>query len=184
MSIASKLTKLETDITNAYSSINTKGGTIPSNKNTENLQNAISSIPTGPSNVYTFTYTLSAHNSGNVALGTLPDDVYSHRNDENFTVELINTTPSSLVQYDDYNMHVCNRSDMPKTGSYAVHGVGLRKNVGTAVSAQLMFYPPKSTDNTTSLGGLGKIWMNGKVLTYKSYQYFLGAGTWRITITW
>ena len=184
MSIASKLTKLETDITNAYSTINTKGGTIPSNKNTENLQNAISSIPTGPSNVYTFTYTLSAHNSGNVALGTLPDDVYSHINDENFTVELINTTPSSLVQYDDYNMHVYNRSDVPKTGNYSVYGTGLRKTGATAVSAQLMFYPPNSTNNSNSLGGLGKIWMNGKVLTYKSYQYFLGEGTWRITITW
>lgn len=49
MSIASELTKLETDITSAYSAINTKGGTIPSNKNTENLSTAISSIPSGGS---------------------------------------------------------------------------------------------------------------------------------------
>lgn len=49
MSIASELTKLETDITNAYSTINTKGGTIPSNKNTDNLSAAINSIPSGGS---------------------------------------------------------------------------------------------------------------------------------------
>lgn len=49
MSIASELTKLETDITNAYSTINTKGGTIPSNKNTNNLATAINSIPSGGS---------------------------------------------------------------------------------------------------------------------------------------
>lgn len=49
MSIATKLTKLETDITNAYSAINTKSGTIPQNKNTENLATAINSIPTGGS---------------------------------------------------------------------------------------------------------------------------------------
>lgn len=49
MSIASNLTKLETDITNAYNAINTKGGTIPSNKNTENLSTAINSISGGGS---------------------------------------------------------------------------------------------------------------------------------------
>jgi len=49
MSIASELTKLETDITNAYSAVQTKGGTIPSNKNTDNLSAAINSIPSGGS---------------------------------------------------------------------------------------------------------------------------------------
>lgn len=47
MSIASELTKLETDITNAYDAVQIKGGTIPSNKNTENLSTAISSISGG-----------------------------------------------------------------------------------------------------------------------------------------
>lgn len=47
MSIASKLTQLTTDITNAYDAINTKGGTLPANKNTNNLANAITSIPQG-----------------------------------------------------------------------------------------------------------------------------------------
>lgn len=47
MSIASELTKLETDITNAYSAVQTKGGTIPSNKNTNNLATAINSISGG-----------------------------------------------------------------------------------------------------------------------------------------
>lgn len=46
MSIATSLTKLETDITNAYNTINTKCGTIPSNKNTNNLSTAIDSIAT------------------------------------------------------------------------------------------------------------------------------------------
>lgn len=46
MSIADKITKLQTDITNAYNSIQTKGGTIPTSKNTENLTSAINSIST------------------------------------------------------------------------------------------------------------------------------------------
>lgn len=49
MSIATSLQKLETDITNAYNTINTKGGTIPSDKNTNNLATAINSIPSGGS---------------------------------------------------------------------------------------------------------------------------------------
>lgn len=49
MSIASKLTKLETDIANVYDLIEEKGGIIPQNKNTENMVDAISSIPAGSS---------------------------------------------------------------------------------------------------------------------------------------
>ncbi len=44
MSVADRLNKLSTDITNAYTSIESKGGTIPSNKNTNNLSTAIDSI--------------------------------------------------------------------------------------------------------------------------------------------
>lgn len=47
MAIADKLTKLETDISNAYDTIETKGGTLPTDKNTNNLSTAIDSIPTG-----------------------------------------------------------------------------------------------------------------------------------------
>lgn len=47
MAIADKLTKLATDITNAYDAIDDKGGTLPSDKNTDNLENAIRSIETG-----------------------------------------------------------------------------------------------------------------------------------------
>ena len=44
MSVADRLNKLTTDITNAYTSIENKGGTIPANKNTNNLSTAIDSI--------------------------------------------------------------------------------------------------------------------------------------------
>ena len=68
MSIATKLTKLETDITNAYSAVQTKGGTIPSDKNTNNLATAISSIsgggggdlPTGIKGIWYGSYTPSS----------------------------------------------------------------------------------------------------------------------------
>lgn len=47
MSIASELTALNGYILGAYDEINTKGGTVPTNKNMANLASAISSIETG-----------------------------------------------------------------------------------------------------------------------------------------
>ena len=74
MSIASKLTKLETDITNAYDAVQIKGGTIPSNKNTENLSTAINSISGGgggkPEQSKTVTPTTSSQT-------ILPDEGYT-----------------------------------------------------------------------------------------------------------
>lgn len=60
MAIADKLTKLSTDITNAYDEIENKGGTIPANKNTDNLASAIGSISTGT----TPTGTIQINNNG------------------------------------------------------------------------------------------------------------------------
>lgn len=47
MAISDDLTDLNNDIWDAYSAIEAKGGTIPQNKNTNNLVTAIESIPTG-----------------------------------------------------------------------------------------------------------------------------------------
>lgn len=47
MAISDKLTKLTTDITDAYTAVDNKGGTIPTDKNTENLPAAINSITGG-----------------------------------------------------------------------------------------------------------------------------------------
>ena len=45
MSISNELSDLNDNIIDAYDSINTKGGTVPQNKNTANLASAIASIP-------------------------------------------------------------------------------------------------------------------------------------------
>jgi hypothetical protein len=47
MAIADRLNKLRTDISSAYSVVETKGGTIPVDKNTNNLASAIESISGG-----------------------------------------------------------------------------------------------------------------------------------------
>ena len=47
MAIADTINSMKTNITNAYNAIQTKGGTIPTNKNLENLSTAINSISAG-----------------------------------------------------------------------------------------------------------------------------------------
>ena len=47
MAIADTINSMKTNITNAYNAIQTKGGTIPTNKNLANLSTAINSISAG-----------------------------------------------------------------------------------------------------------------------------------------
>ena len=47
MSVADKLAELASDIGDCYGEVQSKGGTIPQNKNTNNLATAIGSIPSG-----------------------------------------------------------------------------------------------------------------------------------------
>ena len=49
MSIASQLTALEGNISNAYNMVAQRGGTVPARKNMENLDDAIATIPSGGS---------------------------------------------------------------------------------------------------------------------------------------
>lgn len=49
MSIASQLTALEGNISNAYDMVAQRGGTVPARKNMENLDDAIATIPSGGS---------------------------------------------------------------------------------------------------------------------------------------
>ena len=58
MAVADKITSIKQHVTNAYTAIQGKGGTIPTNKNIENLETAITSISTStPSQEKTKTIT-------------------------------------------------------------------------------------------------------------------------------
>lgn len=62
MATADLITELAGDIQDCYSAVNTKGGTVPQNKNTNNLATAIGTIPTG----ITPTGTISITQNGTV----------------------------------------------------------------------------------------------------------------------
>lgn len=53
MTIASELTKLNTNLTNSYTAVSGKGGTLPQAQNFDNLATAIDSIPSGTTPVIT-----------------------------------------------------------------------------------------------------------------------------------
>lgn len=170
---------------NVISKTITANGTYNSSSdNADGFSQVTVNVPVGASNVYRTTMTLAAHQSTNVALCTLPDEVYAHKDDSTFSVLMVNTTPASLTTYDDFYIFACNNPNAPAQGNYTVYGMGLRKGSGTAVGVERIFYPPNSTDNTTSIGGLGKLWLNGKALTYKSASYYMGAGTYSILVCW
>ncbi len=135
-------------------------------------------------NAYIAIKELSTHQSGSVPLVSLPDSVYEHVNDDDFSVTLINLTPEDLQNYDEFIVSVINNPDSPKQGSYPIYGIGARKNSATSAGTGVIYYPPNSVDSNTSIGGMSKIWLNGKVLTYNSCGYFLGAGKLKIIVSW
>lgn len=49
MAVSNELNTLKANISSAYTMIQNKGGTVPTNKNTQNLSNAINTIPSGGS---------------------------------------------------------------------------------------------------------------------------------------
>lgn len=86
MSILSEINRIKGNITSAYSAISSKGGTLPSNQNSENLATAIESIisggglPSGIAAIATGTYTVASDfttskKTINHDLGVVPDMV-------------------------------------------------------------------------------------------------------------
>ena len=126
MAISDKLTKLSTDITNAYNSVQEKGGTIPTNKNTENLSSSISSIKS-----YEDEYTKLISRRANFKSLNLPPNitaisVYAFRSCTSLTqIDL----PSGVTEIGAFAFEDCRAltqislpSGLTSIGSYAFGG--------------------------------------------------------------
>ena len=147
MSIASELTKLETDITNAYDAVQIKGGTIPSNKNTENLSTAISSISGGggkPEQNKTVTPTTSSQI-------ILPDEGYTL---SSVTVE---ATPE-IIRYDIMNKYITNTLEKLRIDNIPTGNLRLLQPGGSASAARLSFVKYLEFPNNTDTLG---VWQFG-----------------------
>jgi hypothetical protein len=148
-------------------------------------ETAVVNVPVGATDVYSAEVTFASRQNGNIALCTLPDDVYAHKDDSDFTVTVTNITPAGLAADDFYNFFATNNANLPKQSGYTVYGAGLKK-ISSGLQVIAIYYPPKNTTADVGLGGYGKVWLNNKVLTLTPAftSYYLGAGTYRITISW
>lgn len=120
MSIATKLTKLETDITNAYNVVVSKGGTLPTDKNTENLPDAINSIQTGGSfSGFQLVNSGTANNTNastlTIDLGTEPGDMVIAQLDADSTLT------SELGFYAVISYGTPTNANFPKWRENALH---------------------------------------------------------------
>ena len=161
----------------------TQNGTVT--EDVTNYANAqvITNVPT-VENCYITTATLATHQSTNVTLCEIPSDVYSHRNDNSFSVAMYNLTPNMAQDSDIYMAMANNNQNNPSSGVYPVYGCAPVKSSSTVVRTNPIFYPPNSITDDVGLGGLGKFWISGNNLIYHASPYFLSAGTYKIIFTW
>ena len=103
MATADLLQELAADLQNAYTAVSNKGGTIPANKNTNNLATAIASIPSGGVQTETIKKTLTAEATSisfNITSGKIPKLVIL--TNTNYDVDGYNDLQSGEIRYVDY----------------------------------------------------------------------------------
>ena len=105
MAISDKLTKLKTDITNAYNSVQEKGGTVPSNKNTENLSSSISSIKSYENDyIKMISSRQSYYNPANLPAEITKIDKYAFAGCKNLA---LTSLPNNISHIDSYAFYNC-----------------------------------------------------------------------------
>lgn len=144
MSIASQLTALEGNISNAYDMVAQRGGTVPARKNMENLDDAIATIPSGSSNVF-----------------PMPATTVVNGKVQKNEMALSYTLPSNITDVGDYvfsdatmfRMFSSYMTNFDFSSLTAVSGYGAFSRAFTSLSA----YDPVSFDfsNVVTVSGSG-----------------------------
>ena len=143
MAIADKLTKLSTDISNAYNEIENKGGTIPANKNTDNLASAIGSISTGTTPTGTKQVSITQN-------GTTTEDVTDYASAEisvnvpqpsgtkQISITANGTTTEDVANYSD--VEITTNVPMPSGDIWEKHEIDFTLASSTAYTTILGWY--------------------------------------------
>lgn len=111
MSIADKMNTLITEVRGAYTSIQNKGGMIPSSKNTQNLEDAILSIPAAASDLYMHNILLY---------------IVGHNQDGNMLI--VNSSKDPMT-YADILMWLNANNFKSTTTTYPAWGSGTQKDI-------------------------------------------------------
>lgn len=175
MSVASKITKINTDLLSAYNSINIKKGIVPSNKNTENLSGAILSIPpNATSGTITFDTITSVFQVNNLSFRPKQFYIYSPECTKiplsaSTTDYYIGMLESSQDDYDNYD----------ETTDYRPISSFMIQSDGTTLKKVVLISKPKAYGNAITITNnsfyinLSKLNSNVKFYNGIKYTYTL-----------
>lgn len=149
MSIADKMNTLITEIQSAYASIQTKGGTIPSSKNTQNLEDAILSIPAPASGLYMHNILLY---------------IVGHNQDGNMLIVSSNKDPMTITEIAEW---LYTNNFKSTTTTYPAWGSGTQKDIYEFASSSTS---TKTKYTISPYMPSGVFSTNGTTLTVKVLQ--------------
>ena len=137
---------------------------------------------TMPTNTKTYEITL-AKASGWVLLTTLDSEVVEHINDPQLVVSLVKISDNELEKYCGTGGFATN-TPIGYSGNYGCYGTTLLITSGTAIQVQPCYYPANNTGTSTSIGGGFIFRLSGGKYYVSIINYFINAGTYRLTFTW
>ena len=149
MSIASEITRINTNISNAYTACNNKGATMPVTQNSENLATTISSISTGISTCITATYTVSTVQSNkNVTLISGNSFIASNYNNSKafalvVRISGLQTNGLNIAANTNQQFGTISSNGDPVYGWYTSNA-GTKSQTGYRLTSQLNTSPPSN----------------------------------------
>lgn len=180
MSVASEITRINNNITNAYTQVSAKGGTLPATQNSANLATAIASISGGSSGLEYESGTLSIEDGDINVLNITFND--THNTTPTIIIVKDNTTSSTIG-----NLGIMNwlYFDYEKLGNKLVMPTS---SGGTSNRfADIIVYA--RTDSTASYGNTTNVCSYSSSTTISTYtryypRYFVSETGFNIKLDW
>ena len=170
MAISDRLNKLTTDITNAYTSIENKCGTIPSNKNTNNLSTAIDSIEV----IETATAEGESLSLTNTKAMPYSDYVVKGKSEQEISTQSANLFDEEKYKNATYTTSTYKYTSTNIKGGRTLYFRAQLKSGATAISG---LYLCISTDGANPNNGLSRFAISNGTITGGSTNFTAYTGT-------